>query len=329
MAEQSQNLRPVPAKNAEIETRTGYPVPKQPMRHAILGAGGVGGLIGACLAHAGASVTMVVRRESAEQYPRKLRLESTFGNFEADVAIATEIPPVDALWITVKATQLESALAALTNAEAVRGIVPLLNGIDHLSPLRARYGTDRVIPATIAVETERVSPGHIIHRSPFARLNVLSAGRGLLGSSVEQLQKIGFACEFIDDEPTLMWGKLVFLAPFALTTTAADKTTGEILADPEWRQLGLGCLWEACAVAVAEGAKVNAEAVIAGVMKMPGNMRSSMQKDVEQHKTPEMDAIAGPILRGGRRHGIEVPATTKLVAAVERRAGYAESRLQS
>jgi ketopantoate reductase len=51
-----------------------------------------------------------------------------------------------------------------------------------------------------------------------------------------------------------------------------------------------------------------------------------MQKDVDQHRTPELDAIAGPILRGARRHGIEVPATEKLVAAVEQRAGV-EGRL--
>jgi len=209
----------------------------------------------------------------------------------------------------------------------VRAIVPLLNGIDHLALLRSRYGTGRVIPATIAVETERVGPGHIVHRSPFARLNVLTAGRGVLGSTVDELQKMGFECRFIDDEPTLMWGKLVFLAAFALSTTAADKTTGEILADPEWRKLGLDCLREACAVAVAEGAKVDADAVIAGVMKMPGNMRSSMQKDVAQHRTPELDAIAGPILRGRQRHGIEVPATKKLVEAVEQKAGYVDSRL--
>jgi len=290
------------------------------MRHAILGAGGVGGLIGACLAHAGNSVTLVVRRETVAQYPKQLQLESPFGNFTVDVAVAAEVPAVDVLWITVKATQLDSALAAFTNPDSVRALVPLLNGIDHLALLRTRYGAGRVIPATIAVETERVSPGHIVHRSPFARLNVSSAGRGLLESSVDQLQRIGFECRFIDDEPTLMWSKLVFLAAFALSTTAADKTTGEILADPEWRKLGLDCLREACAVAVAEGAKVDAEAVIAGVMKMPGNMRSSMQKDVEQHKTPELDAIAGPILRGARRHGIEVPATKKLVAEVEERA---------
>jgi 2-dehydropantoate 2-reductase len=291
------------------------------MRHAILGAGGVGGLIGACLAHAGDSVTLVVRRERVAQYPRRLRLESGFGNFTVDVAVAAEVPSVDVLWITVKATQLDSALAAYKNPDSVRAIVPLLNGIDHLALLRARYGAGRVIPATIAVETERVGPGHIVHRSPFARLNVLSAGRDRLASSVDALQHIGFECRWVDDEPTLMWGKLVFLAPFALSTTAADKTTGEILADPEWRELALGCLRETCAVGVAEGAKVDAEAVIAGVMKMPGNMRSSMQKDVEQHKAPELDAIAGPILRGAQQHGIEVPATKKLVAVVEQRAG--------
>lgn len=301
-------------------------MPEQ-LRHAILGAGGIGGLIGACLVRSGAAVTLVVRRESLAQYPRQLRLESPFGNFDADVSTAAEAPPVDVLWITVKATQLEGALTAIPEPPAARAIVPLLNGIDHISLLRSKYGAERVIAATIAVESERVAPGHIIHRSSFARLNVASAGQPLLGDAIQQLQGLGFECRFVDDEPTLMWSKLVFLAAFALTTTAADKGTGEILADPAWRQMGVSCMREGSAVAVAEGAKIDADAVIASVMKMPGNMRSSMQKDVERGKEPELDAIAGPILRGARRHGIEVPVTKKLVAAVERRIGLASGLL--
>lgn len=294
----------------------------EPMKHAILGAGGVGGMLGACLAHAGAAVTLVVRRETLAQYPKRLGLESPFRNFEVDVAVAAEVPPVDVLWLAVKATQIDSALGAIENPEAVRSIVPLLNGIDHVTLLRLRYGAERVIPATIAGEMERVSPGHIVHRTPFARLNVLSQGRNLLGSTVERLQKLGFECKFIEDEPTLMWGKLVFLAPFALATTAADKTVGEILSDPQWRIQAEGCVKEACAVAVAEGASVHPEKVLTGVAAMPANMRSSMQKDVEQHKAPELDAIAGPILRGGQNHGIEVPVTKSLVAEVERRSNF-------
>ena len=293
------------------------------MRHAILGAGGVGGLVGACLARCGASVTVVVRPESLEQYPEQLHLESAFGNFRVPISRAAEVPPADVLWITVKATQLDSALAAVTKPDSVRAIVPLLNGIDHLAVLRAKYGAEKVIAATIAVESERIAPGHIVHRSPFARLNVSSVGRSLLGATLDELQKMGFECRFIDDEPTLMWGKIVFLAPFALTTTAANKTVGEILSDPHWRAQGEACVREACAVAVAEVARVDPEAILSGVKGMPANMRSSMQKDVEKHNAPELDAIAGPILRGAARHGIEVPVTKKLVAAVERRAASA------
>jgi 2-dehydropantoate 2-reductase len=293
------------------------------LNHAILGAGGIGGLMGACLARSGDPVTMIVRRESLPQYPKQLRLDSPFGNVVVDVSVAAEVPPVDVLWITVKATQLDSALAAITNPATVKAIVPLLNGVDHLPLLRAKYGNEKIIAATIAVESERVAPGHFVHRSPFARLNVSTAGRALLEGTIAQLQRTGFECRFIDHEPTLMWSKLVFLAAFALTTTAADKTTGEILSDPKWRDLGLSVIREASAVANAEGAKIDAEAVIAGVLKMPGNMRSSMQKDVEQGKTPELDAIAGPIIRGAKRHGIDVPATTRLVAVVEQKAGIA------
>jgi len=298
----------------------------EPMRHAILGAGGVGGMIGACVARSGVPVTLVVRPEKVKQHPKQLNVESPFGKFSVDVSVAAEVPPVDIVWLTVKATQLESALVALKNFEDVRAIVPLLNGTDHVALLRNRYGASRVIPATIAGEIERVSPGHIAHRSPFARLNVLSTGKALLTETLDELSKIGFVCRFIDDEPTLMWGKLVFLAPFALCTTAADKTVGEVLSDPEWRSLGEACVRETCAVGVAEGAKVNPETVLSGVSAMPATMRSSMQKDVEKHQPPELDAIAGPILRGARRHGIEVPATKKLVAAVEERVGHKKSR---
>src|SRR5882724_5592565 len=150
------------------------------LRHAILGAGGIGGLMGACLARSGAPVTLIVRRESLARYPRKLRLESAFGNVEADVSVAAEVQPVDVLWITVKATELQSALAAITSPNSVRALVPLLNGIDHLALLRSRFGREKVVAATIAVESERVAPGHIVHRTPFARLNLSSAGQPLL-----------------------------------------------------------------------------------------------------------------------------------------------------
>lgn len=289
------------------------------MRHAILGPGGVGGLIAASLAESGATVALVVRNEAIGQYPGTLQLESAFGKFSVRVERTTTVPAVDVLWIAVKATQLDSALDSFPNGNSVRAIIPLLNGIDHVAMLRSRYGAARVVPATIFVESERTAPGHIVHRSPFARLNVSSIGRTLMQSTLEDLQKLGFTCQFVDDEQTLLWSKLVFLGPMALVTTAADKTSGEIAADATWRQELEICVREACAVALAEGAKVDADSVISTIKSLPGNIRSSMQKDVERGNRPELDAIAGPILRAAPRHNLDVPVTRRLVAEVERK----------
>ncbi len=291
------------------------------MKHAILGPGGVGGLVGACLAHSGESVTLVVREAALAHYPSRLQLESGFENFTVDVSVSSTVPPVDVLWITVKATQLDAALASLRHETAVGAIVPLLNGIDHVAMLRERYGTDRVIAATIAVESERVAPGHIVHRSPFARLNVSSKGRSLLVAPVEQLQRIGFTCNFIDDEQTLLWSKLVFLGPVALNTTAADKPVGQIRDDPtSWNRLQ-SAVREACAVARQEGATVDADAVISTIKNLPAGSRSSMQKDVERGNPPELDAIGGPIVRGAGRHNIKIPVTEELIATIKHRIG--------
>lgn len=289
------------------------------LRHAILGVGGVGGLIGACLARLGDSVTVVLRPESVASYPEQLKLESPFGNFHANVAKAAEVPAADVLWLTVKATQLESALGAIRNPGTVPAIVPLLNGIDHIGLLREKYSAHKVIPATIAVESERVAPAHIIHRSPFAILSVSSAGRPLLGSALEELHRIGFECRFVDSEPTLMWTKAVFLAPIALATTAFDQPVGGVMSHPEWKEQWESCVREACAVATAEGAEVDANFVFTRMAGAPYGMRSSMQKDVEQGRAPELDAIAGPILRGALRHNIEVRATRQLADAVKAR----------
>jgi len=290
------------------------------MRHAILGAGGVGGLIAAFLAKSGDQVTLVVRNETLGSYPKELQIESPFGSFSVPVQFSSTVPEADAVWITVKATQLTAALTSFPARTAVRAIVPLLNGVDHVALLQQGYGAERVVPATIAVESERVAPGRIVHRSPFARLNVSSRGRDRLLDTITALQKFGFTCRFVDHEPTLLWSKLVFLAPLALVSTVTGRNTGEMVADPiSWQQIQ-GSVREACSVARAETAEVDADAVIAMIRTIPGHMRSSMQKDVARGAPPELDAIGGAIVRRAARLGLAVSTIAGLIAAVEGKA---------
>jgi 2-dehydropantoate 2-reductase len=81
-----------------------------------------------------------------------------------------------------------------------------------------------------------------------------------------------------------------------------------------------GCQQEAFAVARAVGANLDEQGLRALVARVPAEMRSSMQKDVDAGRPPELDAIAGPIQRDGRRHGISVTNTDELARLVEARA---------
>ena len=295
------------------------------MKHAIVGAGGVGGLLGGALAHSGESVAMVVRPGTRNNYPEKIHVDSTFGKFDESVEWTESVPQADVLWLAVKALQLNDSVRLIAEGARPPLIIPLLNGIDHVALLRDRFGEHAVLPGTIAVETERTAPGHIVHRSPFAKLNLSARGRGMLAQTMDQLRKIGFTGEFIDNESTLMWGKLVFLGPLALSTTAANKTIGELVSNPElWTNLQ-ACVREACTVGSAEGAKLNFDVVIKAILALPASMKSSMQKDVEQGRLPEVDAIGGGIARAADRHNIPAPVTTRLIETVRRRAGMAQS----
>jgi 2-dehydropantoate 2-reductase len=299
------------------------------MQHAILGAGGVGGLVGAVLARSAERVTLIVRPDKVERYPRELSLNSiAAGTFSVPVWVSSELTyPVDVLWISVKATDLRTALESIPLTAQMAAVIPLLNGIDHIALLRDRFGRDKVVPATIAVETEQIAPGQIFWRSPFARLNMSSIGRRVLVNTLEELTRFGFECRFIDDENTLMWSKLVFLAPHALSTTTTGQPIGRVRSHPQYMAELRELIGEACTVAVANGAKVEADAVLDMFEAVPAEMRSSMQKDVEQGKFPELDAIAGPILRSAEAFGISVHTTTRVVQQIERRLRATTSKL--
>lgn len=285
------------------------------MKHAILGAGAIGGLMATALGSLGEDVTLIVRADKLGTHPQTLSLEQPAGTITAPARTAARLTgPVDVLWIATKTYQLEDALATVDVPPGI--VVPLLNGVDHVAVLRARFGQDRVVPATIAVEAERSAPGRFVHRSP-VRLNIAVSGEPVLKDTIEGLRGLGWACQFIASEPTLLWSKLCFLEPFALVTAASGKNNGEVLADPEWKAKLELAVREACAVATKEDAQVDADKILAVYPSAPPAMRASMAKDLAAGRKLELDGIAGPVLRGGARHGIPIPITKELVARIE------------
>jgi 2-dehydropantoate 2-reductase len=280
------------------------------MRHAVLGAGGVGGLVGAALARAGSPVTLIVRELS---HPSRLTVESAkLGDFEVDVEVTTRLEqPVDVLWVATKATQLETALPSAPASLVEGSAVPLLNGVDHVARLREIYQS--VTPGTIRVETERREPGRIIQLGPFIAIE-LSGPRA--EEIVAELTAAGIDARVAGDELTMLWSKLVMLAPLALTTAATMRPLGGVRDDPRWRERFLDINAEAVEVARGLGARIDPETSRGQLLAAPDWMRSSMQKDRELGRPLEVDAIGGPIVRGGRELGVPTPQTEILMSAL-------------
>ncbi|HEY5344312.1 MAG TPA: 2-dehydropantoate 2-reductase [Solirubrobacteraceae bacterium] len=296
------------------------------MKIAVLGPGGVGGLIAGLLERAGTPVLVVARERTADVISeRGLRIDSvSFGEFVSHPrAISRLDEPVDVLIVATKASGLEPALERVGAQPKL--VLPLLNGLDHLPVLRARFGADAVLAGTIRVEADRPEPGVVVHTSPFLLVEMAShdpATRASMDALAELLKEAGVSARVGDSEAQVMWSKLVRLNALACTTSAYDKLLGEIRSTPELRAALVGAIEEGCAVGRAEGATDVDPAVALGELEQAhATLGSSMQRDIAAGRPPELDAIPGSVLRAAARHGIACPTIERLVEVIAARAG--------
>jgi 2-dehydropantoate 2-reductase len=292
--------------------------PLPPARVAVLGPGGVGGLLAALLARRGDRVTCLAPPATAAHLAADgLELRSpALGDARVAVEAATRLDhPVDVCFVTVKATQLGAAVEAVPAGALGDGlVVPFLNGIDHVAWLRGRYPPDQVVAGTIRVESTRVGPGVIEHASPFAVVE-LAAGKAPRARVEElgaRLAETGLDVTVRDDEATALWSKLAVLAPIALVTTWTAAPFGEARAGH--RDELAAVTHEIARAARADGVELDPAAILAILDRLPDGMRSSMQKDAAAGRPIELDAIGGTILRAAARAGTDAPVTARLVA---------------
>lgn len=292
---------------------------------AVLGPGAIGGFIAAILWRHGANVTCVARESTVELICRDgIRFESgVFGNFVAHPrAVARLDVQPDLLFVTTKATSLEDALERV-DEDFVKNsiIIPLLNGIEHVSMLRNRYG-HRVAPGIISIESKYLGPNHISHVSPFARIQ-LASDHDVLPDMLEKvasfLNGAGIETKILASEAEVLWGKLVRLNALACTTAASDREIGFIRTSPKWRERLKGCVEEGCTVALAYGVEMKPENVLNFIDALPYTLGTSMQRDIAEGRQPELEAITGSVIRAGERKGLTCPTIESLYENIQQR----------
>ena len=297
----------------------------QPLKVAVLGPGGVGGLLAALLARAGADVVVLAGEGTARQIAAHgIKVESArFGDFTATPRAAERLAErVDVCFVTVKATQLREALERVPADVLGDGlVVPMLNGFDHVDVLRSVYPPGNVAGAAIRIETVRVGPGVIRQTSPFAAVEMAAVAENLrrVEAVAAALTATGLDVRVRDDELNMLWDKFGMLGPLALLTTHERGNLGAIRT--RRREDMIALLAEVAAVAAAEGVTIDTAASMRMMDGAPPTMETSMQRDQAAGRPIELDALGGALLRRAGRAGVPVPVTSRLVHELAARAG--------
>jgi 2-dehydropantoate 2-reductase len=289
------------------------------VRVAVLGPGGVGGLVAGALARAGTDVTVVAREGTAAAIASGgLHIESVrLGRFTVHPPAVAELEvPVDVLIVAVKAPQLDASLGRIRGEP--RLVVPLLNGFEHLAVLRERFGAARVPAGAIRIVAQRTAPGHVAHTSANFRIELAPPDPDV-SALAHVLRAAELPTAVRSSEAEVLWSKLCRLNALALTTGASGLTIGEVRGHPRWRLLLEGAVDETAAVARAEGAAIDDHVVLEDLAELSADARSSLALDVEAGGETELDAIGGAVLRAAARHGLAAPTVAELVRLVAER----------
>jgi 2-dehydropantoate 2-reductase len=287
---------------------------------AVLGPGAVGGSLAVRLSNAGVRVICVAHPEAVGLIALAgLVVESPEGTLSARVEVSEQLAkPVDLLLVTVKAPALANALERVSPEALADGVVvPLLNGIEHMDALRARFD-GRVAAGTIShFQAYRAGRVQIIEATTAPVITIASdtLSRTEVEHAADLLRRARIDVRVGQSERRVLWHKLARIAPLAAATSASGRTVGELRNDEKWRPRLDGAIGEACAVADADGVPLRPAAQWAIIDEMADETTTSAARDVAAGRRSELDAIVGGVLRTAKRLDVPCPNLTDLAVA--------------
>ena len=317
------------------------------MKICVVGAGAMGGLMGAKLALAGEDVTLIARRahlEAIKQNGLKLVMHDGAELVARDMKATDdmrEAGPQDVVIIAVKAHQiagLAGDMRALFGAETA--VVTIQNGIpwwyfhkhggefdgrrieavDPDGEIDANIEADRIVGCVSYPAGAVVAPGVVRHvegnRFPVGELD------GATSERVERISQAfinaGFKSYVLDNIRSEIWLKLWGNLSFNPISALSHATLVDICQFPLTRELAAKMMIEAQAIAHKLGIEFRhtIEKRIAGAEGV-GKHKTSMLQDVEAGRALEVEAMVGAVVEIGRLTGTPTPHIDAVYACVK------------
>jgi 2-dehydropantoate 2-reductase len=317
------------------------------MKIAVIGAGAIGGLVGAKLALAGEDVTFIVRganlgairangftliaADGTRQVAREVKATDDYD----------QAGPQDIVILAMKAHQVEAVandVPRLFGPDTV--VVTMQNGIPYWyfhehggalagSTVRSvdpsglvgtKIPASRVIGCVVYPASELVAPGVVQHiegdRFPIGELDGSASERVARVSAC--LSDAGFKAPVLDNIRAEIWLKLWGNLTFNPISSLTHSTLVDICQYAPTRELATAMMREAQAVANKLGIefRVSLEKRIAGAEKV-GRHKTSMLQDVEAGRAPEIDALVGAVVELARLTDTQTPHIDTVYALVK------------
>ena len=317
------------------------------MKFAVVGAGAIGGYLGARLAIAGEEVTFIARnRNLAAINANGFKLIEEDGSEQHTRAVRAvqsmaDAGPQDVVLLTVKAHQVIDLLPGLRDLFGPQTlVVTMINGIpwwyfQGLAGPHQGRGLDSVDPGgqlAAAIEPERIIGSIVYPAAELLEPGVVKVVEGnrftigeLSGERTERIERLsqaliraGFKAPVSKDIRSELWVKLWGNLSFNPISALTHATLEDICRFPASRALAAGMMTEAQKVAEALGVRfrISLDQRIAGAEAV-GAHKTSMLQDVEAGRAPEIAALVGAVVELGRITGVPTPQIEAIYSAMQ------------
>jgi 2-dehydropantoate 2-reductase len=293
---------------------------------AVIGAGGVGGLLAGLLGRAGVDVRMLARGAALDAIrTRGLHLHGLDGDHEVPLARVADDPAalgvVDCVLVTVKTWQLAELgprLAPLVGPRTL--VVPMQNGVEASEILGRALGDDHVVGGVAHMISWAERPGEIrwMGMRPALKIGTRRPSQAAdLEACAETLRTGGIDIEVCADIERVRWAKFLFISPYAAVGAVLRTPLATLRRDPAARAQLEASMREVAALATARGVALPADVVddaLRRIDALPGDARASMHRDLVDGRPSELHELIGAVVRLGREMHVPTPVSAELYA---------------
>ncbi|WP_336275677.1 ketopantoate reductase family protein [Peribacillus sp. Aquil_B1] len=295
----------------------------------IIGAGALGSYFGGRLQQAGQDVQYLVRKNRAKQLKENgISITSPHGNYQFNDLHITEnvndIEKVDLVILAVKGQHLQGTLTDLqVLVEKGAKVLPLLNGLEHVSILQDKLGEEAVLGGSAFIIATLDEKGHVIHSNENHDLiyGPLHPSQNKICDEFEQAAGSAIMKASRTENILIrMWIKYMFITAFSGVTTASNLPIGTIRRFPETNGLLEKVLVEMKELANAYDVGITVENIAQALENMaglPDESTSSMHQDRRKGLTLEVEHLQGGALRLADKAGLKLPVIGTLYALIK------------